>query len=182
VLFSDGTPFTCDDVAYTVRQLMDPTLHSPTGDAFRSTDGAVEATCSSSTSAVVRFPGPVASLAAQFDQVAIMSARSAKKEAAVLGPFTVGEYRPVSYVLLRRNPHYWKHDANGRPLPYLDSIRLDIQQNRELELLRFRRGELDLVNKLDAELYDRLASDMPRSVVDAVPSLDWEVIFFNQVG
>src|ERR1700730_14969118 len=79
VLFSDGTPFTCDDVAYTVRQLMDPTLHSPTGDAFRSTDGAVEATCSSSTSAVVRFPGPVASLAAQFDQVAIMSARSAKK-------------------------------------------------------------------------------------------------------
>src|ERR1700730_18435756 len=79
VLCSDGTPFTCDDVAYTVRQLMDPTLHSPTGDAFRSTDGDVEATCSSSTSAVVRFPGPVASLAAQFDQVAIMSARSAKK-------------------------------------------------------------------------------------------------------
>src|SRR6202790_5309106 len=81
VLFSDGTPFACEDVAYTMQQLMDPTLHSPTGDAFRSSDGAVEASCSSATSAMVRFPGPVAALAAQFDQVAMMSSRSPKKEA-----------------------------------------------------------------------------------------------------
>jgi len=182
VLFSDGTPFTCEDVTYTVRQLMDPALHSPTGDAFRSSPGAVEASCGSSNSAMVRFPGPVAALAAQFDQVAILSSRSPKKEWAVLGPFAVGEYKPGSHVLLRRNPNYWKRDADGRRLPYLDSIGLDIQQNRELELLRFRRGELDIVNKLDAEMYDRLASETPRMVVDAGPSLDWEVVFFNQVA
>src|SRR5205807_9261920 len=35
VSFSDGTPFSAEDVAYTVHQLMDPALHSPTGDAFR---------------------------------------------------------------------------------------------------------------------------------------------------
>ena len=92
----------------------------------------------------VRFPGPVAALAAQFDQVAILSAHSAAKESAVLGPFALGEYKPGAYVLLRRNPNYWKRDGSGRALPYLDSIRLEIQQNRELELLRFRRGELDL--------------------------------------
>ncbi len=39
VRFSDGTPFTCQDVAYTMRRLMDPALHSPTGDAFRSAPG-----------------------------------------------------------------------------------------------------------------------------------------------
>src|SRR5215469_8647290 len=39
VLFSDGTPFGCEDVAYTMQQLMDPALHSATGDAFRSTPG-----------------------------------------------------------------------------------------------------------------------------------------------
>ena len=182
VQFSDGTPFTCEDVAYTMQQLMDPALHSPTGDAFRSAPGAVEARCSGPHSAMVRFPGPVAALATQFDQVAILSSSSPKKEAAVLGPFIVGEYKPGSYVLLRRNPHYWKRDANGRALPYLDSIRLDIQQNRELELLRFRRGELDIVNKLDPEMYDRLGSETPRSVVDAGPALDWEVVFFNQVA
>ena len=40
--FSDGTPFTADDVAYTIQQMMEPNLHSPTGDAFRSGDGKVQ--------------------------------------------------------------------------------------------------------------------------------------------
>jgi peptide/nickel transport system substrate-binding protein len=184
VRFSDGTPFTCEDVVYTMRELMDPNLHSPVGDSFRSAPGPVESKCSgpSGPSAVtVRFPAPVAALAVQFDQVAILSAHSAAKESAVLGPFTVAENKPGAYVLLRRNPNYWKRDANGRVLPYLDSIRLEIQQNRELELLRFRRGELDVVNKLDPDMYDRLSSEMPRAVVDAGPSLDWETVFFNQV-
>ncbi len=39
--FSDGTPFSAADVKYTMDQLMDPALHSPTGDAFRSTTGKV---------------------------------------------------------------------------------------------------------------------------------------------
>src|SRR5581483_8187740 len=41
ISFSDGTPFSAEDVAYTVQQLMDPSLHSPTGDAFRSGPGNV---------------------------------------------------------------------------------------------------------------------------------------------
>jgi peptide/nickel transport system substrate-binding protein len=182
VLFSDGTPFTCEDVANTLRQLMDPAVHSPAADAFRSAPGSTEAKCTGPSSVMVRFPGPVASLAARFDEVGIMSARSPHKESAVLGPFAVGEYKPGSYLLLRRNPNYWKRDSNGHPLPYLDSLRLDIQQNRELELLHFRRGELDIVNKLDPDMYDRLTSEMPRAVVDAGPSLDWEVVFFNQLA
>ena len=181
VRFSDGTPFTCEDVVYTMREVMDPELHTPVGDAFRSAPGAVESRCAGTSGATVRFPAPVAALAAQFDQVAIMSAHSAAKDSAVLGPFELSEYKPGAYVTLRRNPNYWKHDANGRALPYLDSIRLDIQQNRELELLRFRRGELDFVNKLDPDMYDRLSSEMPHAVLDAGPSLDWETVFFNQV-
>jgi peptide/nickel transport system substrate-binding protein len=181
VRFSDGTPFTCQDVTYTMRQLMDPALHSPVADSLRSAPGDVETKCASPSTASVRFPAPVANLAAQFDQVAILSAVSPRKESAVLGPFELGEYKPGTFVLLRRNPNYWKRDANGHALPYLDSIRLDIQQNRELELLRFRRGELDIINKLDPDMYDRLSSEMPRAVVDAGPSLDWETVFFNQV-
>ena len=36
VSFSDGTPFTAQDVIFTVQRLMDPALVSPTGDSFRS--------------------------------------------------------------------------------------------------------------------------------------------------
>jgi peptide/nickel transport system substrate-binding protein len=168
VLFSDGTQFSCEDAAYTLRQLMDPALHSPVGDAFRSAPGAVEARCSGPAALSARFPGPVAALAARFDQVAILSAHSGHKESAVLGPFLVREYKPGEFVQLDRNPNYWKKDANGKQLPYLRSIRFDIQQNREIELLRFRHGELDVVNKLDPEMYERLAAES-KAVVDAGP-------------
>ena len=36
ILFSDGTPFTARDVAWTFNRLLDPALRSPTADAFRS--------------------------------------------------------------------------------------------------------------------------------------------------
>jgi peptide/nickel transport system substrate-binding protein len=180
--FSDGTPFSAGDVAYTVQQLMDPALHSPTGDAFRSGTGNVETKVISSTQIVITFPAQVAGLDRLFDQVAILSERSPKKEMAVLGPFMVAEHKAGSSVLLKRNPYYWKTDEQGRKLPYLDAIRLDIQPNRDVELLRFKRGELSLINSLDSEYFDKLAATSPKLVHDAGPSLDSEQLWFNQVA
>ena len=179
--FSDGTSFTAEDVAYTVKALMDPQLHSPTGDSFRSGEGQVDVQIPSSDTVVVTFPAPVAGLDRLFDQVAILSAHSPKKEMAVLGPFYVADYSPGSHVLLRRNPNYWKKDKEGKPLPYLDSVRLDIQRNRDIELLRFRRGEIHLINTLDAEYFDRLQKETPAAAHDAGPGLDSEQMWFNQV-
>jgi peptide/nickel transport system substrate-binding protein len=179
--FSDGTPFTSEDVAYTVKALMDPQLHSPTGDSFRSGNGQVAIQTPSPDLAVVTFPAPVAGLERLFDQVAILSAHSPKKEMAVLGPFYVADYSPGSYVLLRRNPNYWKKDKEGKPLPYLDSIRLDIQRNHDIEILRFRRGEIHIINSLDADLFDRLQKESPAAAHDSGPSLDSEFVWFNQV-
>jgi peptide/nickel transport system substrate-binding protein len=182
VSFSDGTAFSAADVAYTVQQLMDPTLHSATGDAFRSGTGSVETKIISPTQISVRFPAPVAGLDRLFDQVAILSEHSPKKEMAVLGPFMVADYKPGATVLLQRNPYYWKTDEQGRKLPYLDSIELDIQPNRDVEMLRFKRGELDLINSLDSEYFDKLAATSPQLVHDAGPSLDSEQLWFNEVA
>lgn len=182
VLFSDGTPFSAEDVAYTVRALMDPNLHSPTGDSFRSAEGPVKIDVTGPKGVTILFPAAVAGLERLFDQVAILSSRSPKKEMAVLGPFYVAEYKPGLYVLLSKNRYYWKRDATGKQLPYLNAIRLDIQQNRDLELLRFRRGEIHLINSLDAEYFDRLAAEMPAAAHDAGPALDTEQMWFNQVA
>src|ERR1700683_2384239 len=54
--FSDGTPFSADDVAYTMQQLMDPALHSPRGDAFRSGPGNVETKIISPAQISITFP------------------------------------------------------------------------------------------------------------------------------
>ena len=101
---------------------------------------------------------------------------------AVLGPFMVADYKSGATVLLKRNPNYWKTDSQGRKLPYLDSIRLDIQPNRDVEMLRFKRGELDLINSLDSEYFDKLAATSPQLVHDAGASLDSEQMWFNEVA
>ncbi len=182
VKFSDGTPFSAEDIASTVQQMMDPSLHSSVGDAFRSGEGNTETKVLSPTKIVITFPAPVAGLDRLFDQVAIMSAKSPMKEMAVLGPYYVAENKAGAYLILRRNPNYWKHDAAGHSLPYIDSVRLDIQQNRDLELLRLERGEIDLVNSIDAEYYEKLRTDKPVLAHDAGPSLDSEHMWFNQVA
>src|SRR5215467_11556662 len=73
VLFSDGTPFSAEDVAYTVKKMMDPALHSPTGDAFRSSTGIVNTQVLAPYRITITFPAPVAGLDQLFDQVAILS-------------------------------------------------------------------------------------------------------------
>jgi len=180
VYFSDGTPFSAADVAYTFRLLLDANTHSPTGDAFRSGEGTVEVRISAKDTVVIRFPSPIAGLERLFDQVAIMSERSPRKEMAVLGPFDVSDYKAGSYVLLRRNKNYWKRDTSGNSLPYLDSIRLDIQRNRDIELVRFRRGELQLINQLDPEQFERLQRESPGVAKTAGTGLDAEELWFNQ--
>ncbi len=155
--YSDGTPFSADDVAYTMQRLMDPALHSSTGDAFRSGQGAVTTRVISPTAVEIIFPAPVANLVNLFDTVAIISPKSPLKEMAALGPFFVSEHKSGSYILLKRNPFYWKKDSNGRQLPYVDSVRLDIEQNRDMEALRFERGEIHLINAVSPAVYDKLA-------------------------
>jgi peptide/nickel transport system substrate-binding protein len=181
VRFSDGTPFSAEDVAYTMQLLMDPALHSPTGDAFRSGEGKVTTKVTGKDRIVVTFPAPIAGLDKLFDQVGIVSAHAAQKESAVLGPYVLAENKAGYYLLLKRNPNYWKHDTAGHQLPYIDSVRLDIQQNRDIELLRLVRGEIDFIDSLNAEYYDKLAAQAPKMVYDAGVSLDAEQMWFNQV-
>ncbi len=182
VQFSDGTAFSADDVAFTMKRLMDPALHSPVGDLFRSAGNAVTTKVIAPDQVSIAFPGPIVGLDRIFDELVILSAHSAKKESAVVGPFMIAEYKAGSSVLLERNPYYWKKDPQGRRLPYLDSIHIDIQPNRDVEMLRFKRGELDLINVIDTDYFDRLASTSPQLVHDAGPSLDSDFLWFNQVA
>lgn len=178
--YSDGTPFTAADVAETIRMLMDPGLKSPVGDSFRSGPGAPEVVVGGALQVTVRFPRPVAGLERMFDQVAIQSSQSPRRENAALGPFFVAEHKPGVGLRLDRNPYYWKKDDRGRRLPYADAIRLEIQQNREMELTRLLRGQLDLINTMEPELFERLGRERPGWARDAGPSLDSEMLWFNQ--
>jgi len=179
VCFSDGTRFSAEDVAYTMQVLLDPAVHSPTGDAFRSGSGVAKAAVRDPYTIEISFPRPVAGAARLFDQVAILSRHSSDRTAAVLGPFHLVERKPGSYLRLARNPNYWKTD-HGRRLPYLDAVRLEIQQNREIELLKFERGDLDVISGVEPELFDRVSGSRKAWTQDAGPTLESELLWFNQ--
>jgi len=179
VTFSDGTPFSAEDVAYTMRTLFDPNLHAPTADSFRG-GTSVKIETPAADEVTLTFPMPVAGLERLFDQVGILSSKSPKKEMASLGPFYVAQYKPGSEVDLSRNSYYWKRDAQGLRLPRIDSVRLYIQQNRDMELIRFQRGELNIINAVSPEVFDQLQAHMPTAVRDLGPSLESEMMWFNQ--
>ncbi len=181
VVFSDGTAFTAEDVAFTMRELMDPDLHSPTGDSFRSSAGEVEVDVAGPHELSIRFPAPVAGVERLFDQVPMLSSEPGDEPEAGLGPYLLDEHKAGSYVLLKRNPRYWKRDDKGRRLPYLDTVRLEVQRNQQIEMLRFRRGRFHVINSVAPEHFDRLQSMEARSVHDAGPSLNSEFLWFNQV-
>jgi peptide/nickel transport system substrate-binding protein len=181
VRFSDGTPFSAEDVAYTMEVLSKPDLHGPIVDSFHSDAGVIRTVVSGPAAITILFPRPLADPVRLLGQVAIMSRTSALKEGAVLGPFWVAEHKAGAYIRLQRNPYYWKTEG-GRRLPYLDAVRLDVQSNGELELLRFRRGEIDLINGLNADHYVQLAKQRADWVKDAGPSLENEFLWFNMSG
>src|SRR5262249_12987928 len=127
VRFSDRTPFGPAAVVAGMRRIMDPHLHSGIADSFRSTGGDIRAEAGGTNEVSIFFSTPVAGLELLFDQLAISSSRPGAPQNAVLGPFTLAEHKAGQYVLLRRNPYYWKTDLSGKNLPYLDSVRLDNQ-------------------------------------------------------
>ena len=62
-----------------------------------------------------------------------------------LGPFVLERYEPGQRMVLVRNPHYWRRDARGVPLPYLDGLTLEIVPDQNAELLRLTSGQVDVL-------------------------------------
>jgi peptide/nickel transport system substrate-binding protein len=181
--FSDGSPLTTADVSRTITRALDPKEASPAGDTLRAAEGDPEIRIASPRDITLRYKAPHPGLDRLFDNIGIAPPplpKSSNKFTPSAGPFFVAEYRPGISVRLQRNPYYWKRDAQGKPLPALDSVRLDIQQNHDLELARFLRGELQLIRRLDPESFDRVAKEQPAAARNLGASLDSEFLWFNQ--
>ena len=59
------------------------------------------------------------------------------------GPFILEDITAGVGATLKRNPDYWKKDADGNQLPYLDAIDWPIIKDSATTLAAFRSGKLD---------------------------------------
>jgi peptide/nickel transport system substrate-binding protein len=62
------------------------------------------------------------------------------------GPFQFKVWDEGNVLLYHRNPYYWRKDAKGRPLPYLDAVAISFIADRKTEFLTFLQGKLDFLS------------------------------------
>lgn len=177
--FSDGSPLTSADVVATLKRVLNPGTAAPVAEEFIDANGVL-VDALDPLHVRVRLPKRVVAIGKAFDQIAIEPGGRATEGRITAGSFTVADYKRGEYVLLKRNPNYWKKTANGTPLPLLASMKLDILENREQDELRFMRGQYHLIEAVPADNYSLLAKRSPQGVHDLGPSLNTEQLWFNQ--
>ncbi len=170
VRFNDGTPLTARDVEFTWNQLIydlsrpagtDPRW--PSSDRDSGTFDGKIVKVEALDDYTVRFTTPV-KMAICDQMVATGILSKAKYEPMVKdgsfggalgsgskpedivgsGPFMLGEYVRGQKVVLKRNPNYWKKDAAGGNLPYLDSLTFQVVRDMNTELIDFQQGKTDI--------------------------------------
>jgi peptide/nickel transport system substrate-binding protein len=62
------------------------------------------------------------------------------------GPFRFKLWDTGNVLLLHKNPGYWRHDAKGQVLPYLDAVQISFIADRKTEFLTFLQGKLDFLS------------------------------------
>ena len=103
------------------------------------------------------------------------------------GPFRFQYWKEGVKLVMRRNDNYFEHDAEGRPLPYLDAIAVTFIIDKQTAFLEFVKGNLDFMNSLDASYKDEIltrtgqlkAKYTDRINMVSIPFLNTEYLGFN---
>jgi peptide/nickel transport system substrate-binding protein len=149
--WSDGTPITGADIAFTAQAMAQLALSGSQGiDPIMAT---VTATDSVERIAWITFSE--ASLAFEdalwvilpshaIDQVAELKVVDGMDWPAG-GPFMLADDQSEGELVLVRNPHYWKTDAQGNQLPYLNRLSILSAGEPGSEVVLFTDGSADVI-------------------------------------
>jgi peptide/nickel transport system substrate-binding protein len=96
------------------------------------------------------------------------------------GPFVVASAAAAERIVLKRNPYYWKRDAQGTQLPYLDELTLEVVTDANQARVGLDQGTIDIVDRMRPTDYASLlnAGGAVRAF-DLGPSLGVDYIWFN---
>ncbi|WP_310427241.1 ABC transporter substrate-binding protein, partial [Chamaesiphon sp. VAR_48_metabat_135_sub] len=59
------------------------------------------------------------------------------------GLFILESYTPGERLVFKKNPYYWRKDAQGKQQPYIDRVVWQIVESNDTSLVQFRSGGLD---------------------------------------
>jgi peptide/nickel transport system substrate-binding protein len=160
--WSDGAPFTSADVVFSLEAALDPRVKSAVAGEIVVGGQPIRATAPDANTVVFTFAGPAGPGVRILDSLPILPKHklagalaegtlakmwgpaTPPADLAGMGPFVLREYTPGQRMVLDRNPRYWRTGADGKPLPYLDRIVLEVVPEQNAELLRLTSGSTDL--------------------------------------
>ncbi|HLG16702.1 MAG TPA: ABC transporter substrate-binding protein [Blastocatellia bacterium] len=82
-----------------------------------------------------------------------MQVSSDPNEMVGLGPYRIKEYVAGQRVVLERNPYFWKVDKKGQRLPYLDRIIFVFARSFDTILAKFQAGDIDGMSRVLADQF-----------------------------
>ncbi|MBW4434139.1 MAG: ABC transporter substrate-binding protein [Pelatocladus maniniholoensis HA4357-MV3] len=168
--WSDGKPMTADDIIFSYNDIyLNPKIPTPTKDSLRINargdtpkvrkidDLKVEFTVPEPFAPFLRWVGGITILPAHAlkesvhttDQsgnpnfLTMWTTGTDPKKIIGNGPYVMETYIPSQRVIFRRNPYYWRKDAQGNPQPYIERLIYQIIESTDNQLISFRSGQLD---------------------------------------
>jgi peptide/nickel transport system substrate-binding protein len=195
--FSDGQPCDADDVLFTFQVYLDEKVHAPQRDFLIVGGKPIAVRKVNAHTVVFRLEKTYGVGERLFDGLAILprhllekpyqegklgqsgTLATAANQWAGLGPFRLKEYVAGQRLVLERNPYFWKTDAQGSRLPYLDEFVFLFVPNADAQVLKFQSGETDMISQLGAENFSVLSRQRSYTMVDAGPGLEYNFLFFN---
>lgn len=198
VKFSDGHPFTADDVTFSFQVYLDEKVDSPNRDLL--VVGGKPLTFTKVDAYTVRFSftEPYSAGDRMFDSIAMLprhlleadykagklaqawSLNTSANKIAGLGPFRLKSYVPGQSITLERNPYYWKKDTAGKVEPYVDELTFIAVPSEDAQVLRFQNGETDIISRLNAENFALLGKNAKGvTLADAGPGLEYNFLLLN---
>jgi peptide/nickel transport system substrate-binding protein len=201
IKFSDGAPFTADDVVFSFELYLDEKVHSPQRDLLVIDDKPITVKKLSDYSVEFDVPKPYGPGERLFDGVAILprhllerpyhdgklaqlwSTASRPEEFAGLGPFKLKSYVAGQQMLLERNPYYWKKDPKGNALPYLAGLTFVFVPTEDAQVIKFQSGETHLLERISSDNFNLLQRDANakgQCLRDLGPGLEFQFLVFNQ--
>lgn len=160
VEWSDGTPFTADDVLFTYATIYDERITSSMRDIITGPNGeqwqlrkiddfTVEFTLFDKNAIfpllladgiIPRHKYKPLVDSGKFNEA--LGVNIDPSEIVGAGPYVLGSF-DGSKVVLKRNPRYYKRDAAGNRLPYLDELVFLIVPDMDVQLLKLKNREID---------------------------------------
>ncbi len=69
------------------------------------------------------------------------------------GAFVLDKWEHDQKVVLKRNPDYWRKDADGNAMPYLDSVEIMVIPDNTIAYQEFKKGNIDAFPDFPDEFY-----------------------------